>query len=1300
MSSIFLSYSSADVKLATRVERALKRHGYPVFRDKDPDRGIPGGTRFADELFLNIDLAGIVVFLATPTSLESRWCHTELAVAVARQKYVVQISTEKVKVHPVLTSMHAIGPIADVKELIDKLVFDLARVGLVPRQSEEWDPNRSPYPGLERLTEDHAAVLFGREREIGLVLDRLDRPQPPPLLVVGPSGSGKSSLVRAGVVPQLKRRANTTVLPVIDAGADPLQTIAVELERIEPKNDAQRLVDDARAFTLAIDRLAAASDGGRVVLVLDQAEDMVARTAVRAHVIELVNRLKATDRDRLAVIVILRSASLDPWMRDAEVGSLTPGDPVQVLPLDRAGLRDVIVGPARLAHIRIESEGLVEKILDDTQQGYALPLLAALLQEMTKDHSRTHPAEITAKAYEAFGPVSSVIAHRAQAAVDDIGTKLKVPETSVVDAYLRFVEVDEDGQIVRTELDADALPADVVSIFGVMEEYRLVIRDRVAVPAPVAPAMPSAIATREVLMAVHEEVFRAWPALKSTIAARIADLQIRTWVRHDAEEWLTSDRGHIAIAGGRLDLALDWSRRNPRDVTPEVRKFLDAAVSQRRLGRVARIAIAGLAGVVLVVGAFAYQAIQARNDAEASRLATEARANFGSRRDLGLLLALEARARSGDPQIQAMPLVGLTQGPGPIRFERPLGITFIDSAGLDAAGTRAVLLGSDGVALWDVASHRVVGELPGAAALVGISKDGSTVATWRQTTEGAGTIDIARWPDTAITRRCDLDGEADILGVSPDGTFIVAISADSTGRQTTRTLATADCTGSTLDEVDGNIVDLAVGSDGIALALDDAGAAIWEPVSGDVQSLPSDESVTTVAWGDRGELGGTSSTGNLLVWDTTTIDPEPLIVAVFDADVAGVRLAPVPEQSAWVVSSDVGDLRVLQTSPRLAMLSSSRSLPAIGSEGPDGAGEAFEESDGTAGALALAVTETGVITIDGRARLVTWDRVSSPPLGEQVFAGGRVDRFRALPDGSLVAGGPDGVWLLDDVGNIRDHRETAAVTAIAPGKDGWAIGLVSGEVLRTSGSVQSLVPVATVPGPVRALAFLDSGTIAIADTAGAVTIVPGSGASQPLSFQVPIHSLGSSGGRLIAGADNGDVYTVDLTADPFLIRKEELPSSLVPEVSALEVSPDGGTLAIGGDGGTILVATIRSDGSIGVRDDLTGHTDRVNTLSISPDGHWLASSGEDGHVILWNVDTGQRVGDPIPVAREPVLAFGGTGDRQLFLSDDRGGLVRWDMRPESWVRIACDLIGNRVLTQEERNLYLGGSAPAATCPDR
>ena len=1298
MSSIFLSYSSADVKLATRVQNLLERRGYAVFRDKDPDRGIPGGTRFAEELFLNIDLAGIVVFLATPTSLESRWCHTELAVAVARQKYVIQISTERVKPHPVLAETHAIGPIADARKLVEKLVLDLARVGLVPRQSEEWDPNRSPYPGLERLTEDHAAVLFGREREIELVLDRLDRPQPPPLLVVGPSGSGKSSLIRAGVVPRLKRRANTTVLPVIDAGTDPLRTIAIELERIEPKNDAQRLIDDPQAFALAFERLAASSDGGRVVLVLDQAEDLVSRAAVRPHVVDLIARLKAIDRDRLAVIAILRSASLDPWMRDAEVGSLTPGDPVQILPLDRAGLREIIVGPARLAGIRIESDGLVEKILDDTQQGYALPLLAALLQEMTRNHSRTDPAEITAAQYAAVGPVSSVIARRAQAAVDDVGAKLHLPESDVVDAYLRLVEVDEDGQVARTELDAEGLPPEVLSIFGVMEEYRLVIRDRVAVDATATPTTPTVAATREVLMAVHEEVFRAWPALKSTITTRIADLQIRTWLRHDADEWSASHGGQITLPGGRLDLALDWSRRNPRDVTPEVREYLDAAVGQRRRGRIARVAVAALAGIVLVVGGFAYQAVQARNDAEASRLATEARANFGSRRDLGLLLALEARARSGDPQMQAMPLVGLTQGPGPIRFERPIGIGFINSAGLDAAGTRAVLPGADNVTMWDVAAHRAVGELPGPAALVGISGDGSTVAAWRQTTDAPGTIDIARWPDTATALRCDLDGQADILGLSPDGSFLVAVSANSTGLQTVRTVSTVDCSGTSPDQVDGNIVEVAVEGDRIALALDDVGASIWDIATGDVQPLRAEQSVTAVAWADESHLGATSSTGDLLVWDVSIDDPEPLVVAVFDANVAGVQLASVPESSAWVVGSDQGDLRVVQTSPRLTLLASSRSLPAIGNEIP-GAGGAALESDETTGALALAATDTGAITIDERARLITWDLVGNPPLGEQVFTGGRIDQLRALPNGALIAGGPGGVWLLDSVtGAVMGHRETAGVTAIGPGKNGWAIGLASGEVLRSSGPVDDLAVVTSVPGPVRAVALLESGLVSVADKDGAVTLVGPSGVVAPVALAQPVSSLAASGRRILAGGDSGALYVVDTSTDPPVIRIND--RFVTGQINSLEVGPDGVRVAVGGDGRRISLGTIEPDGAIGPAARLIGHTDRVNSLSISPDGHWLASTGEDRRVILWDLDTKERVGDPIPVGREPVLAFGGTGDRQLSLSDDRGGLVLWDMRPEAWVRIACDVIGTRALTDLERQVYLDGSLPAARCPER
>ena len=654
MSSVFLSYSSKDVKLATRVQELLEARGYDVFRDKDRDEGIPAGTKWAEELFLNLERFRIVVFLATPASLKSRWCHTELAVAMARRKHVVQISTRKEPVHPVLAATQSIGPIRDVEELVDKLVADLGRVGLGPRDSASWDPNVSPYPGLERLTEKYAAVLFGRDDDIELVIDRLERPKPAPVLVVGPSGSGKSSLIRAGVVPELKRRPRNTVLPVVDPGDDALRSVALELERADPKSNAEDLIKDPAAFALAIERLAANTDDGRVVLVIDQAEDLVL-PANRARAVELVERLQAIDRDRLAVIVVLRSASLDPWMLDTEIGALTPGDPVQIRPLDRAALREVILGPAQLAGIRIEPDTLVEQILDDTVQGEALPLLAALLQELTKNHSRMNPAVITPIEYAAVGPVSRVIERRAQAAVDDVKVKVGRFEADVVDAYLRLVAIDESRQPVRTQLVAEGLPADVAAIFGILEDYRLVTRDRRAIPisanAPATPGAGQPPAAQEILMAVHEAVFRAWTALKAAIDARLDALRIRTWLRHDAEEWAGSKRGQVSLTGGRLDLALEWSRDNADEVTPEIKAYLDKAKGQRRRGRIARLAVAGLAAVVLAVGVVAFQAVQARNDAEASRLAADARANFGTRLDLGLLLALEARAKSARPAV-------------------------------------------------------------------------------------------------------------------------------------------------------------------------------------------------------------------------------------------------------------------------------------------------------------------------------------------------------------------------------------------------------------------------------------------------------------------------------------------------------------------------------------------------------------------------------------------------------------------------------------------------------------------------
>jgi WD40 repeat protein len=351
------------------------------------------------------------------------------------------------------------------------------------------------------------------------------------------------------------------------------------------------------------------------------------------------------------------------------------------------------------------------------------------------------------------------------------------------------------------------------------------------------------------------------------------------------------------------------------------------------------------------------------------------------------------------------------------------------------------------------------------------------------------------------------------------------------------------------------------------------------------------------------------------------------------------------------------------------------------------------------------MTGTGAVTVDESGRIVTWDLDGRPPLGGQVFSGGRVDLLQARPDGSILAAGPAGAWLLDGgTGQVRGSwsggsgdvsgANADAVTAIASGPEAWAIGTSSGNVLVSPGSADDLVQVATAPGPVRALAVLADRAVAIADGAGAVTIVTPSGSKTSLPFDRPVLSLASTGRWLLAGANDGTIHVVDVSGPPREVAKA---ASHTKEVNSLEVAPDGATLASGSDDRTVVIWTIGPDGRLTDRRHLEGHTDRINTLSISPDGHWLASSGEDRQLILWNLDSGEAVGDPIPLLREPAVAFARVGDRQLFVSDDRDGLVRWEMRPEAWAKAACQLLGDRTFTPAERGRYLGGSTPPARC---
>jgi hypothetical protein len=262
MASIFLSHSSLDNESAGDLARRLKEHGYDsLFLDFDPDSGIKAGRDWERELYRNLKLARAVVVLCSPHSMASRWCFVEIAQAKALGKPIFPITISPCRVESILNDRQVIDLTAVGAEEAYRRLFDgLRAAGLDPGDSLHWDPKRPPFPGFHYFEAEDAGIYFGREGEVRQVIEALTRMQrqgePRLLVLVGSSGSSKSSLVRAGVLPRLgKDRSRWVLVDPFRPGAEPISELARSLFSAFPEGPGRpdwkvirdRLRDKARA---------------------------------------------------------------------------------------------------------------------------------------------------------------------------------------------------------------------------------------------------------------------------------------------------------------------------------------------------------------------------------------------------------------------------------------------------------------------------------------------------------------------------------------------------------------------------------------------------------------------------------------------------------------------------------------------------------------------------------------------------------------------------------------------------------------------------------------------------------------------------------------------------------------------------------------------------------------------------------------------------------------------------------------------------------------------------------------------
>lgn len=239
MSNLFISHSSADHAAALQLRTRLEEQGHhSVFLDFDPTLGIQAGVSWERTLYTKLRACRAVVALCSDRYLASQWCFAEIALArmEGKELFVLQIDpwSEGTRMPSILTEDQSVDLRSNPEDGYQRLWNGFKARGIVAAPLRQWRPGEPPYPGLRAFREEDAPIFFGRDAEIregGELLNRVRRQGHPRLvMVLGSSGSGKSSVVRAGIVPELQRdKSQWHVVRPFRPGRQPLRALAVAL---------------------------------------------------------------------------------------------------------------------------------------------------------------------------------------------------------------------------------------------------------------------------------------------------------------------------------------------------------------------------------------------------------------------------------------------------------------------------------------------------------------------------------------------------------------------------------------------------------------------------------------------------------------------------------------------------------------------------------------------------------------------------------------------------------------------------------------------------------------------------------------------------------------------------------------------------------------------------------------------------------------------------------------------------------------------------------------------------------------
>jgi serine/threonine protein kinase/DNA-binding SARP family transcriptional activator/WD40 repeat protein len=510
---------------------------------------------------------------------------------------------------------------------------------------------RNPYKGLAAFDEIDAPDFFGRAEDIEQLVTMVAEHRLS--AVVGPSGSGKSSVTLAGLLPALARGAipgsESWVSVRSVPGASPFDELAMSLSGVStqpvPELVAGLSLPDGKGLLNVTKRIAQELDS-EVILIVDQFEEiftLVASAEERNLFISTLVAATAGPSSRLRVVLTLRADFFHEVLSHQALGPVIGATHLALAPLGVEGIRQAIVDPAVRVGLRVEP-GLVNRIVADlSDQPGSLPLL-----QFTLDRLADGAADgcITNGDYHALGGVTGALAEQAEQAYQSLDeTQQKVAEP----IFTRLLTVLDDAHDVRRRVRVSELrslglnPSAVDTVLDRFGRERLLTFD-------IDPITRGA--TVEV---AHEALLREWPTLRRWVNTRRESLLLQRRFQTAFSEWEDSARNpDTLLTGGRLSQYEEWASGEGVTLTVAERDFLDTSIARRKdeeaqrrtqrhriLGGVAMAACVALVLAVVALVLREQAEAEARN-ATALRLAGDSRLSLTEDPERSILLALEA----------------------------------------------------------------------------------------------------------------------------------------------------------------------------------------------------------------------------------------------------------------------------------------------------------------------------------------------------------------------------------------------------------------------------------------------------------------------------------------------------------------------------------------------------------------------------------------------------------------------------------------------------------------------------------